>query len=160
MIEGRDMMKTYDGQQDAMMRKIPYRTVKGNQDGFTLIELLVATGITVLMISALLMVYVRVIALNEISRDSYLALTAARTQMEQIKNAFQLAKDSEGGEVAYDAVLTTYHGKDFLVDAGDSASGSSSVEKVLDPVGLYAITVSVNWRQNANIELRTLFDSK
>jgi type II secretory pathway pseudopilin PulG len=125
--------------------------------GFTLVELMVATGMLVVTIMSLLMVYTRVISLNELSRERSLALGAAQSHMEEIKNALRLAQDAGGADIQFAAVINQYHQQSFTVSP--DINGIARIDSVSSDAfsEIYEITVSVGWRDTATLNLGTLF---
>lgn len=100
--------------------------------GFTLIELLIAMAIMVITISGILMSYLRCLELNEISKNSMVALQAAASRMEQVKST------------AFAQIKANFNNVPFAV-TGLNAMGTSYVDDS-DPE-LLQVVVSVSWRQ-------------
>jgi type II secretory pathway pseudopilin PulG len=101
-------------------------------NGFTLAELIVAAGIMAVVFAGILMSYVRCMELNEASQNKSMAVKAARSQMELIRNS------------NYNNLVANYHGVTFNV-TGFVGKGVSYVT-VLDAKNTRVI-VSVSWRQ-------------
>lgn len=118
--------------------KVTIKTVlgrKANQEacaGFTLVELLVSSALLILAVTGVLLSYIRALELNEISKNSSLAVQSARTRMDQIKNA------------TYSTVKGTYNNVSFSV-SGLDAKGVSYVDDSVPK--LLKITVPVTWKQ-------------
>ena len=100
--------------------------------GFTLAELIVAAAIMTVVFAGILMSYIRCMELNEASQNKSMAVKAARSQMEVIRNS------------NYDTLVANYHGVTFPV-SGFVGQGVSYVT-VLDAKNTRVI-VSVSWRQ-------------
>lgn len=100
--------------------------------GFTLIELIVTAAVLLFSITGLLMIYVRCLELNEISRSSTLSVQAAKARLEKIK------------ATPFAQIIPEFDGIKFTV-SGIDGIGVSYVESI-DPK-LYKVIVSVSWRQ-------------
>ena len=62
------------------------RRFSASLNGFTLAELLLAAAILAFALTAILMLFINCIILNEISRSNMLAYSAIQAKMEEIKN--------------------------------------------------------------------------
>jgi len=114
--------------------KLSFRTKYFGNKGFTLAELMVATFVMVVGFVGLLTTFIRCIELNEISRNSSIAVAAVKTQMEQIKNTNPPAN-----------MIAAFNAVPFAVN-GLTGMGVSYVNNTTDP-NLYEITVTVCWQQ-------------
>lgn len=103
-----------------------------NNSGFTLVELLVASGLLIIVVTGLLLSYIRALELNEISRNSSIAVQAGRTRMDTIKNT------------AFDQVKATYNNVTFNI-GGLNGKGISYVDDT-NPK-LLKITIPISWKQ-------------
>ncbi len=99
---------------------------------FTLVELLFASAIMIITVTGILMSYLRCLELNEMTRNSALALKAATTQMEKVKST------------AFDQVMATHHNTSFNI-TGLNGMGNVYVDNSV--ADLLQISVSVSWRQ-------------
>ena len=115
--------------QKSLQKKYRQHYVKG---GFTLIELIITAGVLLFSITGLLMIYVRSLELNEISRNSTLSVQAAKAQLEKIK------------ATPFAQIAPEFNGTKFTV-SGIDGIGVSYVDSI-DPT-LYKVMVSVSWRQ-------------
>jgi Tfp pilus assembly protein PilV len=113
------------------VKKNPIRLNQTNA-GMTMVELLVASGLLVIIVTGLLLSYIRALELNEISRNSSIAVQAGRTRMDTIKNT------------TFAQVKTTYNNITFNI-AGLNAKGISYVDDT-NPE-LLKITIPITWKQ-------------
>ena len=105
-----------------------------NREGFSLLELLVGSGLLLVTIAGVLVSYLRCIELAEISKNSSIALQAARSKMEQVT------------ATPFDQIVTNFNNIPFNI-AGLNGKGVSYVNNS-NPV-LLRVTVSVCWRQKS-----------
>lgn len=112
--------------------------------GFTLVEVLMAAAILLMALASLLMVYVQVTELGELSRNNYLALSAAQSRIELIQDSLQVAKEDD--TVTFTSVVAQYDGVSFSADVGRDGRGVSYIDT--SDSDFYVITVSVSWRQS------------
>ncbi|MBF0521468.1 MAG: prepilin-type N-terminal cleavage/methylation domain-containing protein [Candidatus Omnitrophica bacterium] len=100
--------------------------------GFTLMELMVVTVILIVAIGGILATYIQCLAISEISRNSTTAMIAAKSRLEDIKNA------------SFDQLVTKFNKVSFSI--GDlNGIGVSYVDNT--NLDLYKITISVCWQQ-------------
>jgi type II secretory pathway pseudopilin PulG len=104
-------MKNFSGV-DAKMR-----TKMKNNDGFTLVELLVATVIIIIAFVGVLLSFIRCMELSEMSKNSSLAVSAAKTRMSQINNTpFTLIKNNFD-KIAFDPDGLNGKGVSYIDDS-------------------------------------------
>lgn len=112
------------------------RLLKKKSPGFTLVELMVATLILGVTLVGLLGSYISCLDLNDLSKNTSLAINIAQTKLEEIKNHdYALIKND------YDP---TNQGKPFDI-TGLTGKGVSYVDDT-NP-NLLLVTVTVCWRQ-------------
>ncbi|MCA9407697.1 MAG: prepilin-type N-terminal cleavage/methylation domain-containing protein [Candidatus Omnitrophica bacterium] len=107
-------------------------TKKVGNEGFTLVELMVAAFILSIAIIGILLGYVKCLDLNEMSRNSTIAVAATKSQMEQIKNT------------AFNQIFANFDDATFT-SAGINGIGVTYVDNT-NPT-LLQITVSFCWQQ-------------
>ncbi len=98
----------------------------------TLPELLVAVAIFVLAFAGIVVSYIACLDLNEISKNSSIAVHAVKDRIEEIKNR------------PFDQIKAIYHNVSFTT-AGLNGKGISYVDD--SSPCLLLITVSFSWRQ-------------
>lgn len=108
------------------------RRIQSNQ-GFTLPELMVAAMIMVLAFMGILYTYARYLELDELSRNTSLALQASQDKIEAIKNT------------AYDQIVATYNNQTFTYTG---INGRGSIRIVDTNPKLMLVTVTFCWRQS------------
>ena len=114
------------------MRKVERQLLGQKKAAFTLVELLVATAVMLVAVAGILMSYLRCMELNEISRNSAVAVQAASSRMERIKAA------------PFNQIWANYHNVAFDVP-GLNGRGVSYVD-ASDPE-LLEVNVAVCWVQ-------------
>lgn len=72
--------------------------MKSSGKGFTIIEVLLTSSILALVLCGLLLVYVNLLLLGDISRKMTLAANAAQAKLEEIKNITFENLDAENGD--------------------------------------------------------------
>ncbi len=112
-----------------------FRKVSATENGFTLAELLVSAAILGIVITGIMVSYIRCMELNEVSQNKSLALKAARSRLELIK------------VTPFANLVATYNAVAFNV-TGFNGKGVSYVT-VVDAKNL-RIRVSVSWKQKNN----------
>ncbi|MEW5758389.1 MAG: prepilin-type N-terminal cleavage/methylation domain-containing protein [Candidatus Omnitrophota bacterium] len=128
--------------------------IKKINSGFTLIEVLVAAGILVFCLCGLLVTYIGCFILNETSRNTTIALSGARTKMEELK------------QETFDNLLN-HNGEVFDVTGFTlgRAKGRVEVTDIAGYTDLREIRIIVSFRQSQNrligedINLNGLFDA-
>ena len=101
--------------------------------GLSLAELLVATFVLVLGVGGILISYVRCLELNDLAKNTALALKEASSQMEQVKStAFAQIKTNHNLRTFTVPGITTSRGVIYVDDADQS---------------LLAVTISVSFKQ-------------
>jgi prepilin-type N-terminal cleavage/methylation domain-containing protein len=103
-----------------------------NTKGVTLPELMIATFILVIVFSSAIITFLRCLELNELARNSSLAITAGQNWMTDIENT------------PFDNVYATYHLVTFS-DADINGIGVSYIDDS-DP-DLLKVTITFSWRQ-------------
>ena len=101
--------------------------------GFTLVEVLMAAMVFIVAFLGILTSYIRCMELSETSKNASMALAAAKSQMETIKNY-----------TVFNDILSTYDNVGFAVN-GLTGKGVSYVQEI--DTDLLKITVSVSWKQ-------------
>jgi len=109
-----------------------HRKERAAEEGFTLIELLVASAILIAAVSGILLSYLRCLELNEVSRNSSLAVKMAQSRLEQIKAANYTDIKPNFDDVAFAITGLDGRGVSYVDDA---------------TADLLRVTVSVCWRQ-------------
>jgi prepilin-type N-terminal cleavage/methylation domain-containing protein len=100
--------------------------------GFTLVELLIATAILVITMTGILMSYLRCLELNEISKNTMMAVQAVNNRMEQIRSTPFTQIKANFNRISFPITGLTGRGVSYVDDT--------------DPQ-LLQITVSASWRQ-------------
>jgi len=98
---------------------------------FTLVELMFASAIMIVTVTGILMSYLRCLELNEMTKNSALALKAATTRMETVKST------------AFDQIKATYHNAAFGV-VGLNGMGNIYVDDSVSD--FLQVSVSISWR--------------
>lgn len=106
---------------------------KRSTQGFTLPELMVAAMVTIISFLGILYTYVRYLELDEISRNTGIALQASQNKIEAIKNT------------QFDQIFATYNNHTFLF-SGINGRGSVRVDDTNPKLML--VTVTFCWRQS------------
>ena len=112
-----------------------FRNIIAGEKGFTLAELVVSAGILGVVITGIMVSYIRCMELNEVSQNKSLAVKAARSRMELIRMT------------PYATLVATYNNVAFNV-TGFNGRGVSYVT-VVDAKNL-RLRVSVSWQQKNN----------
>ena len=112
-----------------------FRNIIATEKGFTLAELLVSAAILGVVITGIMVSYIRCMELNEVSQNKSLALKAARSRLELIRMT------------PYANLVATYNNVAFNV-TGFNGKGVSNVT-VVDAKNL-RVRVSVSWKQKNN----------
>ena len=102
------------------------------QRGFTLVEVLVASAVLILATTGILLSYLRCLELNEVSRNSSLAVKVAKSKMEEIKST------------AFNNIRTTFHQVNYSVPGLTARMVSYVDDSTAD---LLEVTVTVCWQQ-------------
>ena len=103
--------------------------------GFTLPELMISALILGVTFVGLLLTFVKCMELNELSRNSMTAVAAAKSKMEEIKNA------------DLNQIYTSYNNVSFDV-TGFSSANAKGVSYVNNSnPDLLLVTISVCWKQ-------------
>ena len=108
---------------------------KNVQSGFTLPELMVAAMVTIIAFLGILYTYVRYLELDELSRNTSIALQASQNKIEAIKNT------------AYDQIVATYNNQTFT-SSGINGKGAIAIDDTNPKLML--ITVTFCWKQSNN----------
>lgn len=106
---------------------------QGSNQGFTLPELMVSAMIMILAFMGILYTYVRYLELDELSRNTSLALQASQDKIETIKNT------------AYDQIVATYNNQTFTY-TGINGRGSIRIDSTNPKLML--VTVTFCWKQS------------
>ena len=106
--------------------------IRNNQKGFTLAELMFAAFILIVTFAGLLLSYLRCLELNEMAKNSSMAVSAVKTRMEQIRNT------------SFDQLIANYNNVTFTA-ANLNGIGVSYINST-DP-DLYEVTVTFCWQQ-------------
>jgi len=104
-----------------------------NEQAMTLPELLIAAGILALAITGILLSYMRCMELNEISQNTSVAIKAATSRLEQIRNT------------TFSTIQATYDQVAFDVN-GLEGKGVAYIDN--SNPDLLKVDVCVSWRQN------------
>lgn len=103
-----------------------------NKAGFSLAELMIASLILMIVLTGMLVAFVKIMELNELSRNMSIAVSASKSRMELIRNTPKAQ------------LSATYNGVTFT-DNRLNGTGVSYVDET-DP-DLTQIIVSFSWRQ-------------
>lgn len=106
------------------------------KEGFTLPELMVAAMITIIAFLGILYTYARYLELDELSRNTSIALQASQNKLESIKNT------------DFDQIFATYNNQQFVSTGITNGRGVVWVNDA-NPK-LMIITVTFCWRQSNN----------
>lgn len=109
---------------------------KHKSRAFTLIELMVAAVVFILAFVGILLSYLKCLELNEISKNSSLAVRATKGRLEEIRNK------------TFNQIKASYNNVPFTA-AGLSGMGVSYVDDT-DP-NLLKITVTFCWKQYSGL---------
>ncbi len=112
--------------------------IRQTRRGFTLPELLIAAVVFVLTFVGILLSYLRCMELNELSRNSSLAVAAVKSRMEDIKNTDFVNISSTYDKIAFSA-------------NGINGKGVSYVEDVATDPKLLKVTISFCWKQKSGL---------
>ena len=105
---------------------------KGDLRGFSLVELMIAAGIFLIAFVGILVSYMACLELNQISKNTSIAVHASKARLEAIKNT------------AFSQIKATYNNVTFTA-AGLNGIGVSYVDD--SNPRLIKITVSFSWKQ-------------
>lgn len=97
------------------------RRFSASLNGFTLAELLLAAAILAFVLTAILMLFISCIILNEISRCNTLAYNAIQAKMEEIKDTASANLDSFNS-------LDLLNGTSFELTGFSSGNGKGRIE--------------------------------
>ena len=116
------------------MQKWPYNNGgnRRNHQAFTLVELMIAVAVFLLAFIGILISYLTCLDLNEMSRNTSMAVHACKARLEAIQNT------------PFNQMKATYNGSTFTV-SGLAGRGVSYVDDT--NARLLQITVSVAWKQ-------------
>ena len=103
------------------------------QQGLTLVELMIAAVIMVTAFTGVLLTYIKCVELSELSKNSSIALSAAKNQLENIKNT------------PFANIFVNYNQVSFN-PTGLTGKGVSYVDN--SNPDLLKVTISVSWRQS------------
>ncbi|MCK5215087.1 MAG: hypothetical protein KAR05_07015 [Candidatus Omnitrophica bacterium] len=107
------------------------KKIQINKEGFSLAELLIASAILIIAVTGILMSYLRCLELNEISRNSSLAVQAGKSRMEQIK------------ATTFSQIKATYDNVVFNI----SNLNGKGVTYIDDSTSdLLVVTTSISWK--------------
>lgn len=109
------------------------KTRKKSNDAFTLAELLVATMVIMIAVVGILYTYARYLELDEMARNTTLAVQASHNKLSAIKNT------------TYANIYSTYNGHTFTA-TGINGRGRVVVDNT--NAKLMKITVTFCWRQS------------
>ena len=109
--------------------------IKNSDRGFTLPELMVAAMVTVIAFMGILFTFVRFLELDDLSRNTSLALQASQNKIEAVKNT------------QFDQIVATYNNQTFTA-SGINGKGVVTINSA-DPK-LMLITVTFCWKQSNN----------
>jgi prepilin-type N-terminal cleavage/methylation domain-containing protein len=104
-----------------------------SNQGFTLPELMMSAMITVIAFMGILYTYARYLELDEISRNTGIALQTVQNKIEAIKNT------------DYDLIYATFHNQTFTT-TGINGRGVTTIDN--SNGNLMLITVTFCWRQS------------
>ncbi len=117
------------------------------QRGFTLLELMIAAAVLIVALTGLLGTYITCLELNELTRNSNLALNAAQAVFEEIRSADFLN------------LPANYDGYTFQV-AGMSANSSLGYVAIdSSNTTLLQVAIGVCWRQKGDRIIGECVDS-
>ena len=108
-----------------------YKRYMANE-GFTLPELMVAAMVTIIAFLGILYTYARYLELDELSRNTSIALQATENKIEAIKNT------------AYDQIVATYNNQTFT-SSGINGKGVITIDS--SNPKLMLVTVTFCWKQ-------------
>ena len=107
------------------------KRIQISKEGFSLAELLIASAILIIAVTGILMSYLRCLELNEISRNSSLAVQAGKSRMEQIK------------ATTFSQIKATYDNVVFNI----SNLNGKGVTYIDDSTSdLLVVTTSISWK--------------
>ena len=107
------------------------KKIQISKEGFSLAELLIASAILIIAVTGILMSYLRCLELNEISRNSSLAVQAGKSRMEQIK------------ATTFSQIKATYDNVVFNI----SNLNGKGVTYIDDSTSdLLVVTTSISWK--------------
>lgn len=115
-----------------------------NRRGFTLLELMISASIILVTLVGLIETYISCLRLNEISKNENLALQAAQSVMETIRNT---------PETQFEHVYADYNDRIYEISGMPSGSGIVYV-RVNDSTSnssLFDVAVGACWRQGDRI---------
>jgi len=116
------------------------------KNGFTLLELMISAAIILVTLVGLIETYIACLKLNEISKNENLALQAAQSVMETIRNT---------PETQFENIYTDYHGRSY--DISGMPVGSGIVYVRVDnstsngSMILFDVAVGACWQQGDRI---------
>ncbi|MBF0478668.1 MAG: prepilin-type N-terminal cleavage/methylation domain-containing protein [Candidatus Omnitrophica bacterium] len=114
---------------------------KINNSGMSLVELMVACGILAVFFLGVIIVFIKCIQMTELARNSSLAMSLAKTRMEQIRLH---------NNIPFNQVLLTYDGIIFPTP-GLNGKGVSYVDADITNPKLLTVTVEVSWREKSGL---------
>ena len=106
---------------------------KLSNQGFTLAELMVAAMVTVIAFMGILYTYARYLELDELSRNTAIALQASQNKIEAIKNTL------------YANIYATFNNQTFTASGITNGKGSVTIDNTNPKLML--ITVTFCWKQ-------------
>ena len=97
------------------MRAVKKKSLKKGIAGFTLVEILVSTAILAIAVTGILISFLKSMELAEVSRNSSLAIQAARGRMEQMRSTLIIimiqALDPGGSLLCWEERLRSFTGR-------------------------------------------------
>lgn len=121
--------------------------MKSQAKGFTLSELMIAAAILVLVLSALLVLYINCMFLNEASRNLSIAATHAQYMLEEIKYT------------SFAAIAATYNGvcinDGSIQSRGLSPLTAETICSTVTGARVLEVNVAVSW-QDRGLRSRSL----
>ncbi len=112
--------------------------MKNAKRGFTLLELMISCGVIMVALAGLLSTYVACLELNETTRNTNLALSAAQRVSEEIRSA------------TFTGIAASYNGYNFTVPGIPAGASFGHVYVDNSDPALLNITVGVCWEQRGN----------
>ena len=103
------------------------------QQGLTLVELMIAAVIMIAAFTGVLLTYIKCVELSELSKNSSIALSAAKNQLESIKNTPFANIFANYNQVSFNPVGLTGKGVSYIDNTNPD---------------LLKVTISVSWRQS------------
>ncbi len=118
------------------------KMIRKNKQGFSLAEVLIATVVFTLAFVGILLSYLRSMELNEMSRNSSLAVAAVKSEMEKVK------------DTAFGSIAANFDNKkeEFTADGNGINGWMVSYVDDTNPK-LLKVTISFCWKQKSGLKV-------